>query len=100
MQMKEMQETKVCSLGRSPGGGNGNPHQYSYLENPMDRGVWWATVHGVTKTQTWLSKEVKFSYLHIKWILLESPFYALFGRATLPLGFRQNTNGDLAECIR
>ena len=36
-------------VGRSPGGGNGDPHQYSCLENPMDKGVWWATVHGVTK---------------------------------------------------
>ena len=34
--------------GRSPGGGNGNPPQDSFLENPMDRGVWWAIVHGVT----------------------------------------------------
>ena len=36
-------------LGRSPGEGNGNPLQYSCLGNPMDRRVWWATVHGVTK---------------------------------------------------
>ena len=35
-------------LGRSPGGENGNPLQYSCLENPMDRGAWWATVHGAT----------------------------------------------------
>ena len=35
--------------GRSPGGGNGNPTQYSCLENPMDRGAGWGTVHGVTK---------------------------------------------------
>ena len=41
--------------GRSPGGRNGNPLQYSCLENPMDRGAWWATVHGVAKSQTWLS---------------------------------------------
>ena len=34
---------------RSPGGENGNPFQYSCLENPMDRGAWWATVHGVAK---------------------------------------------------
>ena len=34
---------------RSPGGGNGNPLQYSCLGNPMDRGTWWTTVHGVTK---------------------------------------------------
>ena len=38
--------------GRSPGGGNGNPLQYSLLENSMDRGAWQATVHGVTKSQT------------------------------------------------
>ena len=35
--------------GRSPGGGNGNPLQCSRLENPVDRGAWWAMVHGVTK---------------------------------------------------
>ena len=39
---------------RSPGGGHGNPLQYSSLENPMDREVWWATVHGVIKSQTGL----------------------------------------------
>ena len=37
--------------GRSPGEGNGNPLQYSCLENPMDRGAWWATVHGVTRVR-------------------------------------------------
>ena len=37
------------------GGGNGNPLQYSWLGNPMDREAWWATVHGVTKSQTLLS---------------------------------------------
>jgi len=52
-----MQETQVQSLGRedSPGGGNGNPLQYSHLGNPTDRGAWWATVHGVVKSWTWLS---------------------------------------------
>ena len=40
----------IPGLGRSPGGGNGNPLQYSCLENPMDRGAWQATVHGVTKS--------------------------------------------------
>ena len=42
-------------LGRSPGGGNGNPLQYSCLENPLERRAWWATVHGVTKNWTQLS---------------------------------------------
>ena len=41
--------------GRSPGGGNGNPLQYTWLENPTDRGSWQATVHGVTKSRTRLS---------------------------------------------
>ena len=41
-------------LGRSPGGGHGNPLHYSCLKNPMDRGAWWATVHGVTKSWTLL----------------------------------------------
>ena len=45
----------VPGLGRSPGEGNGNPLQYSCLENPMDRGAWQATVHGVAKSQTGLS---------------------------------------------
>ena len=39
----------ILRLGRSPGEGNGNTLQYSYLGNPMDRGAWWATVHRVTK---------------------------------------------------
>ena len=40
----------VPESGKSPGGGHGNPLQYSCLENPMDRGAWWAVVHGVTKS--------------------------------------------------
>ena len=42
----------IPGLGRSPGRGNGNPLQYSCLKKPMDREAWWATVHGVTKSQT------------------------------------------------
>ena len=42
----------IPGLGRSPRGENGNPLQYSCLENPEDRGAWWATVHRVTKSQT------------------------------------------------
>ena len=45
----------IPGSGRSSGGGNGNPLQYSCLGNPMDRGAWWATVHGVAKNQTQLS---------------------------------------------
>ena len=42
----------IPQSGRYPGGGHSNPLQYSCLENPMDRGVWWATVHGVTESDT------------------------------------------------
>ena len=45
----------IPDLGRSPGEGDGNPFQYSCLENFVDRGAWWATVHGVTKNWTHLS---------------------------------------------
>ena len=45
----------IPGSGRSPGEGNDNPLPYSCLGNPMDRGAWWATVHGVTKSQTQLS---------------------------------------------
>ena len=45
----------IPGLGRSPGEGNGDSLQYSHLENSMDRGAWWAIVHEVTKSQTWLS---------------------------------------------
>ena len=42
----------ITGSGRSPGGGNENPLQYSCLENCMNGGAWWATVHGITKSQT------------------------------------------------
>ena len=42
-------EGSIPGWGRSPGGGNGSPLQYSGLKNPMDRGAWWAAVHGVAK---------------------------------------------------
>ena len=44
----------IPGFGRSPGGGHGNPNQYSCLENPMDRGDWWAMVYKVPKSQTQL----------------------------------------------
>ena len=44
------EEDLIPGLGRSPGGGHGNPLQHSCLENPMDRGAWWAIVHTVKKS--------------------------------------------------
>ena len=52
----------ITGSGRSPGGARGNPLQYSYLENPMDREAWWATVHRVTKNQTQL---IKLAFTHV-----------------------------------
>ena len=45
----------IPGSGRCPGEGHGNPPQYSYLENSMDKGTWWATVHGIAKSQTQLN---------------------------------------------
>ena len=60
----------IPESGRSSGGGNGNRLQYSCLENPMDRGAWRATVHGVTRSQIWLSDwplrpTCEYTYIHI-----------------------------------
>ena len=57
-------------LGKLPGAGHGNPLQDSCLENPMDRGAWWATVHGVSKCQTrlkWLIMHTRNRMYIIKW---------------------------------
>ena len=67
----------VPGLRRSPGEGNGYPLQYSCLENAMDRGAWWVTVHGVTKSWTRLSD--KHFHLHwivagIKWVTVHEDF--------------------------
>ena len=58
----------IPGSGRSPGEGNGNPLQCSCLENPMDQGAWWATIHGVAKSQT--RQWFHFTSLHFKYGLL------------------------------
>ena len=59
--LQEPQETRVqCLSGRFPAAENGNPLQYSRLENPMDRGAWWATVHRVAKGWTGMSDSQAF----------------------------------------
>ena len=55
----------IPGLGRSPGGGHGNPLQYSCLGNPMDRGAWRAIVHAVIKIQTRLSDSTATNHLAI-----------------------------------
>ena len=52
----------IPESGRSPGGGHNNPFQYSCLKNPMDRGAWWATVQGVTKSQTLSLRRLTLSF--------------------------------------
>ena len=49
-------EDSIPGSGRSPGGSHGNPLQYSCLENPMDRGAWWATIHGLAKSRSQLKE--------------------------------------------
>ena len=56
----------IPGSGRSPGEGNGNPLQYSCLENPTDRGAWWVTVHGVAKSQTWLNDFTSLHFSEVK----------------------------------
>ena len=53
----------IPGSGRSPGGGHGNPLQYSCLENSLDRGAWWATVHGVADSRTRLKRLSTHTYI-------------------------------------
>ena len=57
----------IPGLGTSPGGENGNPLQYSCLENPMDRGAWWARVQRVAKSRTWLSTRMRVNCKRLVW---------------------------------
>ena len=70
----------IPGSGRSLGEGNGNPLQYYSLENPMDRGAWWATVHGVTKNRTRLSN-FTFTFagdVHLDHLIKDVSFRLLF----------------------
>ena len=65
----------IPGLGRSPGEGNGNPLQDYCLENPMDRGAWWATAHGVAKSRTRLSDFALYIYEIYVCIYVNEPLY-------------------------
>ena len=81
--MQEKQETRyIPESGRSTGGGNGNPLQYSCLKNSMDRGAWWAAIHGGCKksdTAEQLSMRVSLVPCEMEWtdavLYLELPDY-------------------------
>ena len=61
----------IPGSGRSPGEGNGNPLQYSCLENPMDEGAWWAAVHGVAKSWTRLN-DFTFTFILLQFSSVQS----------------------------
>ena len=78
----------IPELGRSPGKGNGNPLQYSCLENSMDRGAWRAAVHGVSKSWSWLCDFFFFNYFIAQnYPPSNTPLFSLFfyGKYFFPL---------------
>ena len=75
----------IPGLGRSPEREHGNPIQYSWLENPMDRGAWRAAVHGVAESQTWLSA-CAHTHTHThQWYTYVNPNLSIHS-STFPLG--------------
>ena len=89
----------VPGLGRFPGDGNGNPLQYSCLENPMEGGAWQATVHGVAKSRTSLSDFMMTTMITIvKTVLGRSPPPGLYtdkNRNTMPVFLWGGAGGGL-----
>ena len=78
MQVDVSDVGSIPGLGRSPGGGHGNPLQYSCLENPMDRGAWWAMVHGVAKSWIPLKQLSMHAQVCEGWILEDESQLRLF----------------------
>ena len=68
----------IPGSGRSPGGEHGNPLQYSYLENPMERGAWQATVHGVVRARHELATKPPPCYIKMKCIITQFSSYVCF----------------------
>ena len=71
---------------KSPGEGNGNPLQYSCLENPLDRGAWWATVHGVAKGRT-----------RLKWLSTHTLFISIWWRCQMRTQHSRSMSTDFTE---
>ena len=77
----------IPESGRPPGGGHGNPLQYSCLGNPTDRGAWWAPVHSISKSQTQLSTELLKSFLLLPgFLLLHTPVLPIINSFSPPWG--------------
>ena len=86
----------IPGLGRSPGEGNGNPLQYSYLENPMDGGAWWATVHRVAKSQTQLND---FTHTSLQYFSSQAPtFHPDMNVTSWALVLSYATNTSFPSC--
>ena len=90
--MRDM--SSIPGLGRSLGGGHGNPLQYSCLENPMDRGAWWATVHRVAKSQTQLKRLNTQAYSNAD--LDNLVWYVPLSLQLLFLVFNESAVGDIS----
>ena len=86
--------SSIPGLGRSLGGGHGNPLQYSCLENPMDRGAWWATVHRVAKSQTQLKRLNTQAYSNAD--LDNLVWYVPLSLQLLFLVFNESAVGDIS----
>ena len=86
-------------LGRSPGGGHGNPLQYCWLENPMDKGAWWATVHGAAQSRTRLKQLSTHTWWHWvpwSWFSLNVEFQATFLLSSFTLTKRLFSSSSLS----
>ena len=85
----------IPGWGRSPGEGNGNPLQYSCLEDPMDRGAWWATVYGVAKSWTWLSDKHTHTHTHTHLSRCSKGLHSIFDEPVFDKNSR-NTGVDFS----
>ena len=92
----------IPELGRSPGGGHGKPLQYSCLDNPMDRGAWWAAVHWIAKTWTrlkQLSMHTCIERIQLLTVMLQSElFHWVFICLSLQLGCKSCGDEDSSRC--
>ena len=77
--MQEIHTGSIPGSGRAPGRGNGNPLQCACQEVSMDRGAWWTAVHGVVKSQTWLSDWTCVHYIYIQCVYEHKPALILVG---------------------
>ena len=94
----------IPGSGRCPGEGNGNPLQYSYLGNPMDRGVWWATVHGVAKKLDLTTNQQQLRSLcicmlsHLSHVQVFVPLWTAALQAPLSMGFSRQEYWSVLPC--